>query len=149
MKVILTADVKGMGKRGDLVEAKDGYARNFLFPRGLAMEANEANLRELKHQNKARDKREEEALEAARQLKREIEEKSFLLKVKAGDAGRIFGSVTAMDIAAELEKQGFKIDRRSIQLDSPLKTLGNHEVKVKLHHEVQASIKLVLEGEES
>lgn len=113
------------------------------------MEANEANLRELKHQNKARDKREEEALEAARQLKRDIEEKSFLLKVKAGDAGRIFGSVTAMDIAAELEKQGFKIDRRSIQLDSPLKTLGNHEVKVKLHHEVQASIKLVLEGEES
>lgn len=147
MKVILTADVRGIGKRGELVEAKDGYARNFLFPRGLAMEATEANLRELKHQNKAKDKREEEALEAARELKRALEAKTLIMKVKAGDAGRIFGSVTAMDIAAELEKQGYRVDKRAIHLDSPLKTLGEHQVKVKLHSQVQADVKLVLQGE--
>lgn len=147
MKVILTADVKGMGKRGDLIEAKDGYARNFLFPRGLAMEATEANLRELKHQNKAKDKREEEALQAARELKRSIEEKMLIMKVKAGDAGRIFGSVTAMDIADELNRQGYHVDKRSIQLDGPLKTLGNHQVDVKLHPQVSAKVKLQLEGD--
>ena len=147
MKVILTADVKGMGKRGDLIEAKDGYARNFLFPRGLAIKATEANLRELKHQNKAKDKREEEALQAARERKRNIEEKTLTMKVKAGDAGRIFGSVTAMDIAEELNKQGYRVDKRSIQMDSPLKTLGNHQVDVKLHPQVSAKVKLQLEGD--
>ncbi len=148
MKVILLKDVKSLGKRGELIEAKDGYARNFLLPRGLAVEATSSSLKELEHQDKAKDKRNVKSLERAKALKEKLEGEKLELRVKAGDGGRIFGSVTTMDIAKILESLGYKIDRKSILLDQPLKSLGEHEVDVKLHSQVMAKIKLLVEGEE-
>lgn len=144
MKIILLEDVKNMGKKGDLLEAKDGYARNYLLPRALAMEATPSNLRELEHQNYAKDKKEAKALEKAENLKEKMEKEVLEMKVKAGEAGRIFGSVTAMDISAGLKKLGYNIDKKRIALESPLKSLGEHEVKLKLHPQVQAKIRLLL-----
>ncbi|NLY37590.1 MAG: 50S ribosomal protein L9 [Tissierellia bacterium] len=148
MKVILLTDVKGMGKKGDLLEAKDGYARNYLLPRELAMEATPSNLRELDHQNAAKDKKEIKALEKAEALKNKMEKEVLEMKVKAGEAGRIFGSVTAMDISTGLKRLGYNVDKKRIVLEHPLKTLGEHEVKLKLHPQVQAKIRLLLVGEE-
>lgn len=147
MKVILLKDVKDMGKKGELIEAKDGYARNYLLPRGLAMEATPSNLREWEHQAQAKDKREAQALEKAQELCANMEKEVLEMKVKAGEAGRIFGSVTAMDISSGLKLLGYSVDKKNILLDHPLKTLGEHEVKLKLHSQVQAKIRLRLVGE--
>lgn len=148
MKVILLKDVKGIGKRGELIDAKDGYARNYLLPRGLATEATSSNIRELDHQNKAKEKRDAEALAEAQALKERLEKENPQIKVKAGDAGRIFGSVTSMDIAEGLEKLGYKVNKKGILLNLPLKTLGQHEVEIKLHPQVIAKVRLSLVGED-
>lgn len=148
MKIILLVDVENMGKKGDLLEAKDGYARNYLLPREMAMEATPSNLRELDHQNEAKDKRATKALDKADKLREKMEKEVLEMKVKAGEAGRIFGSVTAMDISAGLKKLGYNVDKKRIVLEHPLKTLGEHEVKLKLHPEVHAKIRLLLVEEE-
>ncbi len=145
MKVILLQDVKNVGRKDDLVDVAEGYARNFLIPRGLAVEANPVNLKQHEQRRKraaAKQARDEaEAREAAARLAQQ----TLVLKVKAGEGGRLFGSVTSSDIAEEIEKQvGLAVDRRRIELDEPLKTTGTHTVTIRLYPGVQAELKVEL-----
>lgn len=142
MKVILLKDVKALGKRGDVKDVADGYARNFLFTKQLAQPADKANMNSLSHENKLRMIREEQALEKAKNLGAELEKKTITLKAKAGDAGRLFGSVTTADVSAALEGQGYKVDKRKIELPETIKTLGSFKAILKLHTAVRAEITL-------
>lgn len=143
MKVILLKDVKGTGKKGDMVNASDGHARNYLIPRGLAMEATDSNIRELKHQKATAKRKEEEAIAEAEAVKKDIEGRGALvIKAEAGDGGRLFGAVTNINVAEALLKDfGFDIDRKKIAMDS-IKQLGEHEAVIKLHPGVSATLKL-------
>ncbi|HHU91898.1 MAG TPA: 50S ribosomal protein L9 [Halanaerobiaceae bacterium] len=142
MKVILKEDVKKLGSRGDIVNVSDGYARNYLFPRGLAEEANKGNIQQQKDREKARLKRMKEEKAAAEEMASRMEKEKFVIPVKAGEQGRLFGSVTSKDIADAVEKAGYEIDRRKIQLDENIKSLGMHKVKVRLYEDVVADIKI-------
>ncbi len=147
MKVILLKDVKGLGSKGEVIEAKDGYARNYLIPKGLAVIATESSIREAEHRQKAQDARDEKALEAARELKEKIEQEVFNLSVKAGESGRIFGSVTNMDIAEAVQAAGYKVDKKDILLADHIKEVGHHSVEVRLHPDVSAWIKVEVKEE--
>lgn len=143
MKVILLKDVKSLGKEGEIVNAKDGYARNFLFPRNLAVEANAQNTKRLEEQKKFDKAKEKEEYEKALELKKEIESINLELKSKAGEGGRLFGSITSKDIADLLEsKHNIKIDRRKIELKENIKTLGNTQVSVRVYPEVVAKLNI-------
>lgn len=147
MKVILLKDVNGLGKVGQVVNTADGYGRNYLIPRGLAKEATEGSLADLKHKKDIENKKKENELKAAQNLKAKLEEKELVVKVKVGDSGRLFGSVTSSDIADVLQKGGLDIDKRKIEMKEHIKELGVHTVAVKLHREVQANLKVkVTEG---
>ncbi|QXM06984.1 50S ribosomal protein L9 [Crassaminicella indica] len=148
MKVILLKDVKGLGKKGDVVNASDGHARNFLIPRGLAKEATSGSIKVLKKQKAAEKRKKDEELAKAKALADKISALTVKLKGKAGEGGRLFGSITSKDIAEGLMKQHkIKIDKRKIQLDSPIKTLGARFVEVKIYPEVTAKMRVeVLEG---
>lgn len=143
MKVVLLKDIKGTGKKGELKEVSDGHARNYLIPKGLAREANESAVRELRHQQKSLKKRLATELAEAKELAEKIEKLKLIFEVKAGDGGRLFGSVTSKDVAEKLENE-FKIDvdRKKIDVDGGLKTLGLHNVKAKLYTGVDANIKV-------
>lgn len=145
MKVILLADVKNIGRKNDVVEVAEGYARNYLIPRGLAQEATAGNLRRRQQeQASAAQKREREQNEA-REAAAKLEQQSIVIQVRAGEGGRLFGSVTAADIAEQVKKQrDIDIDRRRIELPEPLKTLGVHEVTVRLYQGIQARLKVEL-----
>lgn len=137
MQVILTKDVKGTGKAGEIVKVSDGFARNMLFPKGLAIEATNANVKSLEKQkaNEAAKKAEEKA--AALDLAKKLEDVKVVIKTKSGEGGRLFGSITSKDIAEETKKQtGFVIDKKKIQLSSPIKNIGKFDIKVKLYPEV-------------
>ncbi|GLC30436.1 50S ribosomal protein L9 [Clostridium omnivorum] len=144
MKVILLADVKGLGKKGDIVNASDGHARNFLFPRKLAEEATTANMNVL-NQKKEADRRKKLAeLEAAQKLADELKGKEVKIIGKSGDNGRLFGSITSKDIADELNKQyKVSIDKKKIVTDT-IRQLGTYEVEVKIYPEVSTKIKVVI-----
>ncbi|KDR96359.1 LSU ribosomal protein L9P [Peptoclostridium litorale DSM 5388] len=143
MKVILLKDLKGTGKKGDVVNVSDGYARNFLFPKGVAKEATEGNVKVLKEQKTAQKIKEDQQLEEAKALAENMGEMTVTLFSKAGEGGRLFGSVTSKDIAEALNKKhGIKIDKRKILLDEPIKVLGATNVKIKVHPEVTAQIKV-------
>jgi large subunit ribosomal protein L9 len=143
MKVILLKDVKSLGKEGEIVNAKDGYARNFLFPRNLAVEANSQNTKRLEEQKKSDEAKEKEEYKKALELKKEIESINLELKSKAGEGGRLFGSITSKDIADLLEsKHNIKIDRRKIELKENIKTLGNTQVSVRVYPEVVAKLNI-------
>lgn len=142
MQVILLKDVKGLGKTGQVVKVADGHGRNFLIPRGLAKEATEGSLADLQHKKEVEAKKKETELKAAQNLKTKLEEKELTIKVKAGEGGRLFGSVTSADIADALQKSGTKIDKREIQLKDHIKELGVHTVAIKLHREVTANLKV-------
>ncbi len=143
MKVILLEDVKSLGKKGDIVNVSDGYARNMLLPKNKGVEATPANMNTLKLQNKHAEKVAQENLDAARAYKAEIEKAEIRLTIKTGDGGRVFGSISAKEIAEAAKKQyGFDIDKKKIQLDAPVKELGNRTVAVKLHPQVTADLKL-------
>lgn len=142
MQVILLKDVKGLGKTGQVVKVADGHGRNFLIPRGLAKEATEGSLADLQHKKEVEAKKKETELKAAQNLKTKLEEKELTIKVKAGEGGRLFGSVTSADIAEALQKSGTKIDKREIQLKDHIKELGVHTVAIKLHREVTANLKV-------
>ena len=140
MKVILLQDVKGQGKKGEVVNASDGYARNFLFPKKLAIEASDANMTIWKR-NKAKEEAAAAAkLAEAQAMAKEIKGKTYVLKAKAGEGERLFGSVTNMDIAAALAEQGIKVDKRNIELEGNIKTIGQYKVKIKLHTQVKTEI---------
>ncbi|GFR38206.1 50S ribosomal protein L9 [Insulibacter thermoxylanivorax] len=140
MKVIFLKDVKGQGKKGEVKEVSEGYARNFLIPRGLATVANESNLKQLDQLNKAEQRRKEQEKAEAEQLAGKLKDVTLKFKVKAGEGGRLFGSVTNKQIADELGKQGYKIDRRKILLDDPIRTLGVTKVEIRLHPDVTAVV---------
>ncbi|TDX51799.1 50S ribosomal protein L9 [Orenia marismortui] len=143
MKVILEKNVKGLGKKGEIVEASDGHARNYLIPRGLAKKANEGNVHNLKQKKKAKKRQARRELEEAKEKAKKLENKMFTIKVKAGDNGRLFGSVTSKDIANKIKKEiGEKIDKRKIELADNIRTLGTKNVSIKLHKGVTAKVKI-------
>lgn len=147
MKVILLKDVKGTGKKGDIINASDGHARNYLIPRGIALEANDSNLRELDHQKSNQKKKEDAALAEANDLKAKLEKNVRIqIKASAGEGGKLFGAITNKDIAEQLEKHGFQIDKKRIAID-PIKHLGSYTAVVKLHTGVNADLKIEVDGE--
>ncbi len=143
MKVILLEDVKGLGKKGDVVNAKDGYARNFLLPKGLAKEATEGNVKVLQEQKTAKKKRKEEELQQAKSLAEKLSKLTVEIESTAGENGKLFGSITTKDIAQALQSQyKIKIDRRKIEMDNNIKDLGITEVKAKVYANVTATFKV-------
>jgi large subunit ribosomal protein L9 len=141
MKVIFLKDVKGKGKKGEVKNVADGYAHNFLIKQGLAIEANNSNISTLEGQKKKEDKRAAEELAEAKKLGEQLEKITVELSAKAGEGGRLFGSITTKQIAEELQKKhGIKIDKRKMELSDAIRTLGHTKVPVKLHHEVLASL---------
>lgn len=146
MQVILLEDVKSLGKKGELVNINDGYARNYVLPKKLGLEANAKNLNDLKLQ-KARDmKLAAEELQAAKDFAVKIEEKPVKLAIKTGEGGKTFGAVSTKEIAAAVKEQlGFEVDKKKMKLDESIKTVGTHIVAVKLHKEVTAKLTVVVE----
>lgn len=144
MKVILLKDVKGIGKAGELVNAKDGYARNFLFPKGLAKEANEASLKELKDKSESDKFREAEEKKAAEVLAKQISETEVVITTKVGENNKLFGSITSKDIAEILEKDhGIKVDKRKIDIDGGnIKTAGTTFAEVKVYPSIAGKLKI-------
>ncbi len=141
MKVILLKDVKGLGKEGDLVEAKAGYARNYLFPKKLAIEATPSNLNRWKTKQKEAKAREKKERTEALKLKEKIESLNLELKGKAGEGGKLFGSITSKDISDALKAQyNIDIDRRKIELKDNIKTIGTTEVEIKVYPEISAKL---------
>ncbi len=143
MKVILTADVKSLGKKGQIVEVSDGYARNMLLPKKLGLEANAKNINDLKLQKANETKVAAEILEQARELAKEISEKSITLSIKVGEGGKTFGSVSSKEIAEAAKQQlNLELDKKKIQLPNPIKSLGVTMVPIKLHPKVTAELKV-------
>ncbi|RIX47092.1 50S ribosomal protein L9 [Paenibacillus nanensis] len=140
MKVIFLQDVKGQGKKGEVKDLSEGYVRNFLLPKGLAKLASEGNLKTLEVQNASEVKRKQKEKEDAQALAKRLEELTVIVKAKSGEGGRLFGAVTSKQIADALAGQGIKIDKRKIELDDPIRTLGVTQVIVKLHPEVKAKM---------
>lgn len=142
MKVIFLQDVKGQGKKGQVKEVSDGYARNFLLPRGLARVADDGAMKQLEFQNQADARRKDEEREEAERLAEKLKTITLEFKAKAGEGGRLFGSITSKQIGEKAAEAKLKIDRRKIVLDDPIRALGVTEVPVKLHPEVTGTIKI-------
>jgi len=144
MEVILRRDMDELGLEGDIVDVAKGYARNYLLPKGIALEASQQNKKALELQSKKIEVRRLKAKDEALELKQEIEGMEITLSLKAGEEGKLYGSVTTMDIASQLEKQGLVVDRRKIILEKPIKTLGEIEVPIRIYPEVTGSVKVVV-----
>ena len=144
MNVILTENVKGLGNMGDVIKVKPGYARNFLVPNKLAVEASERNLKELEHHRRQLTRKAEKLSQEAAVIKGRIEALECVLSHRAGEEGKLFGSVTSMEIEAALAAKGIEVDRRKIQLEQPIKALGTYEVEIKLNAGVNATLKVVV-----
>ncbi len=143
MIVILTKDVKGTGKAGEVVKVSDGYARNMLLPKGLAKEATEGNIRNLEKQKALAAEKHEEQKAAAQKQAEKLEKITLEIKSKGGDSGKLFGSITSKDIAEALQKQeNIKVDKKKIELEAPIKQTGDTQVTVKLFSEVTATLKI-------
>ena len=148
MKVILLEDVKSLGKKGDLVNVSDGYARNLIFPKKLGVEANAKNLNDLKLRKANEEKVAQENLDAAKAFAKDLEDKEVVVKIKVGEGGKTFGSVSAKEISeAAKAAYGLDIDRKKIVLANPVKTTGTFSVPVKLHPKVTGSLKVRVEAE--
>ena len=143
MKIILLQDVKSLGKKGQLVEVSDGYARNFILKKKLGVEATNKNLNDLKLQKAHEDKVAQEQLEAAQALAKDLEEKSVVCKMKVGEGGKTFGSVSTKEIAQAVKEQlNLDLDKKKMVLDEPIKALGAYDVKLKLHPQVTGTLKV-------
>ena len=142
MKVILLSDVPKIGRRGEIKEMSSGYARNFIIPRKLGVEANDASMKMLENEQKKIAKQREQEVQLAKELAEKMEKASFTVTVKAGEGGKLFGSVTNADIAKALEEKGFPTDKHSVLLTDPIKEVGVFHVDVKLNHDVTAKVKL-------
>ncbi|MGY0060044.1 50S ribosomal protein L9 [Streptomyces sp. LZ34] len=141
MKIILTHEVSGLGTAGDVVDVKDGYARNYLVPRGLAIRWTKGGEKDVEQIRRGRRIREIATIEQANEIKSRLEGVKVRLKTRAGDAGRLFGSVTPADIASAIKDAGGPdVDKRRIEVGAPIKTLGAHQVSVRLHAEVAAKV---------
>ncbi|MCI5502705.1 MAG: 50S ribosomal protein L9 [Anaerobutyricum sp.] len=143
MKVILLQDVKSLGKKGDLVEVNAGYARNFILPKKLGIEATNKNINDLKLQKAHQDKVAAQQLADAQELAADIEKKSVEVQMKVGEGGKTFGAISTKEIAAAAKDQlGLELDKKKISVDEPIKSLGVHNVKIKLHPKVVATLKV-------
>lgn len=142
MKVIFLEDVKGKGKKGEVKNVADGYARNHLLKNNLAVEANNANMKQLKAKQRSDEKKAQEEVDQAKALKETIENLEVEISTKSGEHGRLFGSITSKNIAEELKKHDIKVDKRKIELDEPIRSLGYTNVPIKLHQDVTASVKV-------
>ncbi len=147
MKLILREDVENLGKGGELVEVKPGYGRNFLLPRGLAVLANPKNVRELEHQKSIASAKAAKMKASAQAVAKRLSETPVTLSRKVGEQDKLYGSVTAMDVAEALAARGLQIDRRAIDLAEPIKTTGDFEVPVKLHSDVVGKAKVKVAAE--
>lgn len=146
MKVILLQDVKSLGKKGEIVDVSDGYARNFIFPKKFGVEANAKNLNDLKLQKANDEKVAAENLAKAQELSGKLKDRKVVVKLKAGEGGKTFGSVSSKEIAeAAAEQLDLEIDKKKIQIADPIKNLGDYEVTVKLHPQVNATLKVTVE----
>lgn len=145
MKVILLQDDKTLGKKGDVVNAKEGYARNFLFPKKVAIEATPANMKVLENQRKLQEQKEQEILAEAKKLEEELVKITLVIKTKSGENGKLFGSITTKEIAELLkETHNIDIDKRKLELEDNIKSVGNYTVKVKLHAKVVAKLNVIV-----
>ena len=143
MKVVLLQDVKSLGKKGELVTVSDGYARNFLFPKNLAKEANAQALSELKNAEQSKKFKRDTEIAAATKAKEILEGEKFIMPAKAGGSGRLFGSITAKELSAEIKKQkGIDIDKRKIVLSGDIKNVGEYEAELKLYQGITAKVNL-------
>ena len=148
MKVILLQDVKYLGKKGEIVNVNDGYARNFILPKKMGVEATGKNLNDLKLQKNNEKKVAQEQLDSAKTLAEKIGQGKVELAIKVGEGGRVFGSVSSKEIAAAVKEQmGLDVDKKKIQLKETIKSLGTHNVPVKLHPEVTAELKVIVKEE--
>ena len=147
MKVILQKDVKNLGKVGDLVNVKTGFARNFLFPRLLAQEATELRVKEFAHLRKVAEAKKKKAMAERQEVVKKISGVALTFKMPAGESDKLFGSVTNVDVSNELEKHGFSIDRRDIILEDSIKVLGSHKAIVRLGDGLEAEIAILVERE--
>ncbi len=141
MEVILLQDVKSLGKKGEVVKVNDGYARNFILPKKLGVEKTEKTMRDLKLQKAAEEKKQQEILEEAQNLAKQIEAGKIVLKMKAGEGGRTFGSISTKEIAVALKEQlKIEVDKKKLQLAEPIRNFGTYHVPVRLHQKVTAEI---------
>lgn len=145
MKVLLQKDVKNLGKVGDLVNVKNGYARNFLFPRKLALEATEKRVSEFTHLKRIAEAKKAKAVGERQELIKKLQGLNLVIKVTAGETEKLFGAVTNNDLSNELEKLGYSIDRRDILLEEPIKVLGQHKAIVKLGEGLEAELSVSVE----
>lgn len=147
MKVILLEDVKSLGKKGEIVNVNDGYARNFILPKKLGLEATSKNLNDLKLQKQNDEKVAQEKLDEAKALAEEIKEKSITVKIQAGVEGKVFGSISSKEIATEAKKQlNMDIDKKKIVIPDAIKSLGTYNVNIKLHKDVTATLTVKVEA---
>jgi large subunit ribosomal protein L9 len=147
MEVILTQDVKNLGNQGELVKVAEGYGRNFLIPRGLAVEATKSNLKHLQHQRKLDKQREERDKADAEKMKATLDGLELVMQARSGEGGRLFGSVTSTDLVEAIKKEtGIEVDKRKLELDEPIKSVGNHRVRLKLLPGVTASVTVKVEA---
>ncbi|MBR3367637.1 MAG: 50S ribosomal protein L9 [Lachnospiraceae bacterium] len=146
MQVILLEDVKSLGKKGDIVKVSDGYARNFVLPKKLGVEATEKNKNELRLQKKHEEKVAAQKLADAKELAAQMEGKKIALKMRAGEGGKVFGSISGKEIAAAAKEQfGLELDKKKIQLPDPIKSFGMHEVPIKLHPQVTGTLYVLVQ----
>jgi large subunit ribosomal protein L9 len=147
MDVILMQDVKALGKKGEIVKVNDGYARNFILPKKLGMEATKQNLQVLSNQKASEEKKQRELLEEARNYAKKLEELTIKVKIKAGEGGKTFGSVSTKEIAVAAKEQfGLELDKKKLILNDPIKNAGSYTVPVKLHPQVIAEMKVKVEA---
>jgi len=147
MKIILRQDFESLGKIGDVVNVKDGYARNYLFPKKIAYVALPGQLRALEEEKKQIALRSKKELQFANKRAGDLKQISITIKMKVGDQDRLFGSVTSQDIANELKAKNFQVDKRSIELEEPIKSIGKFNVSIKLHSEVKGTVEVNVEKE--
>lgn len=147
MEIILLQDVKALGKKGEIVKVSDGYARNFILPKKLGLEATKQNLYDLNMQKAAEEKKQKELLEEAKAFGKKLEELTIKVSIKAGEGGKTFGSVSTKEISEAVKKQyNLDIDKKKLQLSDPIKNAGSYTVPVKLHPQVTAELKVKVEA---
>ena len=147
MKVILKDDVRNLGNMGQVVNVADGYARNYLVPRGLAVEASTKNIKSIEHEKRIIQEKAKKIKRSAEELSDSISKLTLVIKANAGEEGKLFGSVTTMDIAELLKNEGFEIDKKKISIEEPIKRLGTHTVNVKIHPEIITNVTVQVEQE--
>ena len=147
MKVILLQDVKGQGKKGEVIDVNEGYARNFLVKKGLAEVATASKLNDLSQKKAAADYHKAEEVKATKALAEELKGKTFTVKIKAGQGGKVFGSVTGANIADSLQAAGYSVDKKKVVFDQPIKNVGTYEVDLKLMEGISSKINVTVESE--